>query len=110
MLLDCKFKHLDFSEPLYLYAQGKMEHLMSKVPQGMLSSTYMHLTVSKDSHQKIVELTIKGASHQYYVKSSSDDYYSSMDRAFAGLKRQVFKQKDRMFERRRESKRQRRTG
>ena len=110
MLLDCKFKHLDFSEPLYAYAQGKMEHLMSKVPRGMLSSTRMYVTVSKENHNKLVEITIKSAKQQYHVKVETDDYYTSMDVAFQGLKRQLFKQKDKMYEGRRESKRMRRAG
>ncbi len=110
MLLDCKFKHLDFSEPLFMYAQSKMEHLMSKVPRGILGASRMYATVSKDNHSKIVEITIKSSGRQYHIKAESDDYYSSMDQAFQGLKRQIFKQKDRMYEGRRESKRMRRTG
>ena len=89
MRVDCKFKNLDYSESLVSYAEERLEGIQ----KFQLKSVDVHITVYKMKHIKCVDISILGSHNTYKATGKSDDFYTSLDRAFNKIKTQMRKKK-----------------
>ena len=87
-----KFKNLDWSDHLVAYAEDKFE----KLKKFELKPVSIHLTFSKERHNKYAEICIYGPGVDHKARSCSENYYESFDKSLSKVMSQMAKRKSRL--------------
>jgi putative sigma-54 modulation protein len=81
------FKHLDHSEALQEYCQGRLD----EVSRFLLKDYTGHVTFSKRLKEFCVEFTVLTRQKPFRCKSHHYDIYSAVDEAISKLEKQMLK-------------------
>lgn len=90
MKFDYTFKHLDHSDALIAYAQGRLEKLV----KFELKPMHVHFNFSIVKHECQVDIIIKGADLRLKATGIGEDHYEATDSAMEKVSRQLAKKKE----------------
>lgn len=84
-------RHLEITEPVKVYAQQKVTHVIDKfMPERI---TKVHIIMDVQKYNQIVEMEIHGPKINIYGKATSTDMYTSIDKVIDKIERQFMKVK-----------------
>ena len=88
-------RHMEITEAIRDYAQGKLEHALAEFPR--IESVHVILDVEKYRH--LAEIVIQAPNHiRVDARHESDDMYVSIDGAIEKAEKQMHKVWDKMQE------------
>lgn len=74
----------------------KIETKMAKFDRYFGPDAEAHVKAKTDGDEKVIEITVRVQQHIYRAEAEAEDIFSSLDRAMAGLERQIRKQKSKI--------------
>lgn len=85
------FKHIDASQALKEYAQGRFE----KIGKFLLKDSRFSVHFSRSKkHECQVEVVVSNPESKFKAQSTSDDFYNAVDEAAEKLGKQFLKEKE----------------